>query len=255
MNETETQSAPQKKNSKTAKIMLMLAIVIAILLGIWYLHNRTVNIPDNNTEALIPDINASDKTTITWQGDTPQQTELPMVNTAQDHNAPNSLDMASYADIEENNTQAVIPNIDSANKNNPAWAGSSSQQTNMPSINTAEDQTPPQKLANTGRQKESILFYFDSTELKEGQMIKIEEFVKKIPHDYQGEILIEGYTCDIGEDAYNEDLSLKRATAIANLFHEKGYQNTKVVSYGESAYSTQKHPIRYLYRKVDISLN
>lgn len=161
----------------------------------------------------------------------------------------------NQVDTHSANTQNVMPDFNSSGSNGVAWNAGATQQAAQPSIGKAQDQTSPVSPTLAAPQKASVLFYFDSTELREGQMAKIEEFIKKIPLNYQGEILIEGYTCDIGEEEYNKNLSLKRANAIADLLREKGYQNTKVIPYGESAYPAQKNPARYLYRKVNISLN
>ena len=161
----------------------------------------------------------------------------------------------NQVDTHNANTQNVMPDFNSSGSNGVAWNAGATQQAAQPSIGKAQDQTAPVSPTLAAPQKASVLFYFDSTELREGQMAKIEEFIKKIPLNYQGEILIEGYTCDIGEEEYNKNLSLKRANAIADLLREKGYQNTKVIPYGESAYPAQKNPARYLYRKVNISLN
>lgn len=161
----------------------------------------------------------------------------------------------NQVDTHNANTQNVMPDFNSSGNGDLAWNAGATQQAAQPSIGKAQDQTAPVSPTLAAPQKASVLFYFDSTELREGQMAKIEEFIKKIPLNYQGEILIEGYTCDIGEEEYNKNLSLKRANAIADLLREKGYQNTKVIPYGESAYPAQKNPARYLYRKVNISLN
>lgn len=161
----------------------------------------------------------------------------------------------NQVDTHNANTQNVMPDFNSSGNGDVAWNAGATQQAAQPSIGKAQDQTAPVSPTLAAPQKASVLFYFDSTELREGQMAKIEEFIKKIPLNYQGEILIEGYTCDIGEEAYNKNLSLKRANAIADLLRDKGYQNTKVIPYGESAYPAQKNPARYLYRKVNISLN
>lgn len=161
----------------------------------------------------------------------------------------------NQVDTHNANTQNVMPDFNSSGNGDVAWNAGATQQAAQPSIGKAQDQTAPVSPTLAAPQKASVLFYFDSTELREGQMAKIEEFIKKIPLNYQGEILIEGYTCDIGEEEYNKNLSLKRANAIADLLREKGYQNTKVIPYGESAYPAQKNPARYLYRKVNISLN
>ena len=161
----------------------------------------------------------------------------------------------NQVDTHNANTQNVMPDFNSSGNGDVAWNAGATQQAAQPSIGKAQDQTAPVSPTLAATQKASVLFYFDSTELREGQMAKIEEFIKKIPLNYQGEILIEGYTCDIGEEEYNKNLSLKRANAIADLLREKGYQNTKVIPYGESAYPAQKNPARYQYRKVDISVN
>lgn len=254
MNETENKTTTK---SNSIKIIAGLVMLFALLCGVWYfMHNRNqVNTHEANTQNVMPDFNSSGSGGVAWNAGATQQADQPSVGTAQDQTAPIGLDRSGEIDTYDANTQNVMPDFNSSGSNGVAWNAGATQQAAQPSIGKAQDQTAPVSQALAFPQQASVLFYFDSTELKEGQMAKIEEFIKKIPEDYKGEILIEGYTCDIGDENYNKELSLNRANAIANLLREKGYQNTKIVPYGESAYSAQQKPARYQYRKVDISVN
>lgn len=254
MNETENKTTTK---SNSAKVIAGLVVLVALLCGVWYfMHNRNqVNTHEANTQNVMPDFNSSGSGGVVWNTGATQQVSQPSLSTTQDYAAPTGLNRSAEVDTSETNTQNVMPDFNSSGSNGVAWNAGATQQAAQPSIGKAQDQTAPVSPTLAAPQKTSVLFYFDSTKLKEGQMVKIEEFIKKIPSGYQGEILVEGYTCDIGEDRYNEDLSLKRANAIANLLREKGYQNTKIVPYGESAYPAQQGPARYQYRRVDISVN
>lgn len=254
MNETENKTTTK---SNSAKVIAGLVVLVALLCGVWYfMHNRNqVNTHEANTQNVMPDFNSSGSGGVVWNTGATQQASQPSLSTTQDYAAPTGLNRSAEVDTSDANTQNVIPDFNSSGSNGVAWNAGATQQATQPSIGKAQDQTAPVSPTLAAPQKASVLFYFDSTELREGQMAKIEEFIKKIPLNYQGEILIEGYTCDIGEEEYNKNLSLKRANAIADLLREKGYQNTKVIPYGESAYPAQKNPARYLYRKVNISLN
>lgn len=254
MNETENKTTTK---SNSTKIIAGLVALLALLFGVWhFVHNRNqVDTHNANTENVMPDFNSSGNGSVAWNAGATQQAAQPSINKAQDQTAPTGLDRSGEVDTHDANTENVMPDFSSSGNGDVAWNAGITQQTNQPSVGTVQDQTALVPPVVAAPQKASVLFYFDSTELKEGQMVKIEEFIKKIPNGYQGDILVEGYTCDIGEDAYNKDLSLKRANAIADLLREQGFQNTKVIPYGESAYPAQQGPARYQYRKVDISVN
>ncbi|MCL4217785.1 MAG: OmpA family protein [Candidatus Hydrogenedentes bacterium] len=82
-----------------------------------------------------------------------------------------------------------------------------------------------------------ILFDFDKAVLKpEGQAEanKVVQWMKDNPQDT---VLIEGHTCDIGSNAYNEALGKRRAEAVQRYLIENGIAPDRVAvqSFGETS--------------------
>ena len=64
-----------------------------------------------------------------------------------------------------------------------------------------------------------LLFAFDSAELTPAAQAKIIEVVGKIPQG--AEVAVDGYTDSLGDDAYNLDLSQRRAEAVAAVMRDR----------------------------------
>jgi outer membrane protein OmpA-like peptidoglycan-associated protein len=71
------------------------------------------------------------------------------------------------------------------------------------------------------RLQETLLFQFDSYMLQPSGMEKLETLYKKIK-GRQGALIVEGHTCAIGSELYNQKLSKKRAEAAAGALKEWG---------------------------------
>ena len=71
----------------------------------------------------------------------------------------------------------------------------------------------------------------------ESEMVKAlsEAFMKT---SQEGKLLVEGYTCNVGNPAYNEKLSRQRAERVGNLLKDAGIPADKVEVkwYGETKY-------------------
>lgn len=71
----------------------------------------------------------------------------------------------------------------------------------------------------------------------ESEMVKAlsEAFIKT---SQEGKLLVEGYTCNVGNSAYNEKLSCQRAERVGNLLKDAGIPADKVEVkwYGETKY-------------------
>jgi outer membrane protein OmpA-like peptidoglycan-associated protein len=80
-----------------------------------------------------------------------------------------------------------------------------------------------------------IYFDFDSHRIKSAELPNLHDFLKKYnnPIDF---LLIEGHTDNIGSDAYNYQLSQKRAESVKTMFIQQGLNPRllKVKGYGES---------------------
>ncbi len=82
----------------------------------------------------------------------------------------------------------------------------------------------------------SVLFDFDKAVLKpEGQAVA-DEVVAHMREWEKTTVTIEGHTCDIGTDAYNQGLGQRRADAVQKYLIDSGINAGRVgtVSHGES---------------------
>lgn len=86
---------------------------------------------------------------------------------------------------------------------------------------------------------QNIYFKLDSTELRDrASELQVDEIAAamKSPKLKDTRFLIEGHTCDLGEDEYNLKLSASRADAIRRLLVKKGVSADRlaVLGFGES---------------------
>jgi outer membrane protein OmpA-like peptidoglycan-associated protein len=81
-----------------------------------------------------------------------------------------------------------------------------------------------------------IFFNFDSSVLKEESYKALDEAVKVIKENPDLFFIVEGHTDNVGEDAYNLNLSKARAKSVMNYFVSKGVKASRISSegYGES---------------------
>jgi outer membrane protein OmpA-like peptidoglycan-associated protein len=82
---------------------------------------------------------------------------------------------------------------------------------------------------------DNIFFKLDSTELRDdASRLQVEEIATtlKSPKLAGTRFLIEGHTCDLGEDAHNLKLSAKRAEAIRKLLIKRGVAKDRLASLG-----------------------
>lgn len=101
-----------------------------------------------------------------------------------------------------------------------------------------------------------VVFDVDSDELNEGGERSVERVAEALKKHRQARILIEGYTDSTGSDAYNADLSERRARAVKSAFVESGIpdQRIHVEGYGE-AYPVASNDTpqgRQMNRRVEI---
>ncbi|WP_395744775.1 OmpA family protein [Prosthecobacter sp.] len=82
---------------------------------------------------------------------------------------------------------------------------------------------------------DNIFFKFDSAELRDrASELLIDDIAAalKSPKLKDARFLIEGHTCDLGEDAYNLDLSAQRADTIRRLLIKRGISAQRLVALG-----------------------
>ncbi|HSW04582.1 OmpA family protein [Aquabacterium sp.] len=104
-----------------------------------------------------------------------------------------------------------------------------------------------------------VLFEFNRAEVKStaaASLTKLADFLKQYPGR---RVLIEGHTDNIGSDAYNENLSRRRAEAVARQLEMMGVQAPRVtvVGYGKSypVADNSTDTNRALNRRVEVYLS
>jgi outer membrane protein OmpA-like peptidoglycan-associated protein len=80
-----------------------------------------------------------------------------------------------------------------------------------------------------------IHFDFDKSELRPEEQEKLDELISTLGNSKEYDIVVGGHTCDIGTNAYNMELSEKRAQSVVKYLLSKGISNAYVGSnyYGE----------------------
>ena len=103
-----------------------------------------------------------------------------------------------------------------------------------------------------------ILFGFDSYTLTNQSKENLQDLAETLEKYDDTEVLIEGHTDDVGADDYNQDLSLKRASAVEEYLNlleikekrlfSKGYGEEQPVASNETEMGRQKN------RRVEIAI-
>ncbi|RLB00672.1 MAG: hypothetical protein DRG55_06185, partial [Deltaproteobacteria bacterium] len=81
-----------------------------------------------------------------------------------------------------------------------------------------------------------VLFAFDSAELTPKARAILDEVVAILKEHPELTVEIEGHTCALGDEAYNQWLSERRARAVKDYLVSKGIspERLKAVGYGET---------------------
>ncbi len=82
---------------------------------------------------------------------------------------------------------------------------------------------------------EGILFDFDSAQLRPDVKQEIEDLASVLKEYEETEIIFAGHTDSVGDEDYNQELSLNRAKSVALYTAEQGVDATRfqIVGYGE----------------------
>ncbi len=102
-----------------------------------------------------------------------------------------------------------------------------------------------------------VYFDFDKAVLKPDGMKILDEVVDKLNSSAEYDVVIGGYTCDIGSDNYNQELSEERAKAVVVYLSKKGVNNAFVGAqgYGESNPAVKNtYSERYLNRRAEFTI-
>jgi OOP family OmpA-OmpF porin len=81
-----------------------------------------------------------------------------------------------------------------------------------------------------------VLFDFDRDVLKPEGRVEVDKVIAILKEQPDRDIVIAGHTCDLGSDAYNMDLSQRRANTVRNYAVSQGIVAERVTTraYGES---------------------
>lgn len=101
----------------------------------------------------------------------------------------------------------------------------------------------------TQDEKYTIYYDYDDSKIQEKYLGSLLEFMNKYPKEVL-EIRIIGYSCDIGTEEYNKELSKARAENVKKFLIDNGFSSRQisVIGVGESNTETKKE----LNRKCDI---
>jgi len=101
-----------------------------------------------------------------------------------------------------------------------------------------------------------VLFAFDRAELKPGAMQNLGRLVQFLRENPERQLLIEGHTDSVGSDAYNRDLSRRRAEAVRTYLVSSGIAPDRIVArgYGEAypRVSNESDAGRQMNRRVEV---
>lgn len=77
-----------------------------------------------------------------------------------------------------------------------------------------------------------VLFDFDEAQLKPGASSTIDQLAEFLNEYPERELVIEGHTDSVGPDQYNEQLSLRRAGAVAMALEQRGVPDGRLETRG-----------------------
>ncbi|RBL91898.1 OmpA family protein [Chitinophaga flava] len=105
----------------------------------------------------------------------------------------------------------------------------------MVSCQPAPEITPPVIRTDTLLIPD-LLFRFNSSELNVRQHVSLDSLVNRIPSGDSVTITVTGHTDDAGTSEYNQELSLRRATTVADYIRSRkpGAHITQIIGMGES---------------------
>ncbi|GAA3659857.1 OmpA family protein [Microbacterium marinilacus] len=123
-----------------------------------------------------------------------------------------------------------------------------------PAASTVEaEQTVEENEHRTVRLTSDLLFAFDSADLTDAASAAIADLADEIPDG--AAVAVDGHTDSIGDDAYNDDLSQRRADAVADVLRDaRPDVQLTVTGHGESELLVQEGKgDQSVNRRVEIS--
>lgn len=113
---------------------------------------------------------------------------------------------------------------------------------------------PPAAPARTKPVYSHVLFDFDKAVLKPEGKAEVDKVVADLKKYNKDTVLIEGHTCDIGDEKYNMGLGQRRADAVKKYMVEQGIAEGRITtkSFGETqpAVKNESAANRKLNRRV-----
>jgi OOP family OmpA-OmpF porin len=76
----------------------------------------------------------------------------------------------------------------------------------------------------------NVLFDFDKAVLKPEGKAVVDQVVAELKAHGQDTVVVEGHTCDIGSDVYNQGLGQRRADAVKSYMVENGIDAARISS-------------------------
>lgn len=106
----------------------------------------------------------------------------------------------------------------------------------------------------------TMLFDINGSELKSDALPTLDAIARMIVAKHSGaQLIIAGYTDDLGTDAHNRQLSTRRAHAVADWFASHGFDKSRltVKGFGEKSprYPNVNDEARAHNRRVEITIN
>src|SRR5689334_18947548 len=77
-----------------------------------------------------------------------------------------------------------------------------------------------------------LLFDFDSDQLREASKTNLDNLAQSLSKFGDSKLLLVGHTDDVGADAYNLDLSRRRAAAVASYLISRGVPSARIATSG-----------------------
>ncbi len=104
-----------------------------------------------------------------------------------------------------------------------------------------------------------VLFAFDSAELTQGAQQRLQGLLPKLNDPSVASVKVIGFTDSVGSDSYNQRLSERRASGVAEYLISQGLAPNKVTSQGrgesEPVADNDTDEGRSRNRRVELHLN
>ncbi|MGB0723145.1 MAG: OmpA family protein [Gammaproteobacteria bacterium] len=117
---------------------------------------------------------------------------------------------------------------------------------------------PPEPVTVKAVFESRALFDFDKATLRPEAKVKLDALVAQMDGVELSSVQVNGHTCSIGSDAYNQELSERRANAVAGYLQSQGVPTglLNATGYGESkpAFSNETREGREKNRRVEVEM-